>query len=81
MRLVGLRSEDDADAFGAFDDVIVGDDVAVGIDDDAGAEATLAADGAGFRIVGVVVVIVVGAEAGDLDFDDGGRDAVDEIFE
>ena len=38
LRAGRFRSEDDANAFGAFDDVIVGDDVAVGIDDDAGAE-------------------------------------------
>ena len=44
-----MRREDDADTLGAFDDVIVGDDVAVGIDDDAGAEAALAADGLDFE--------------------------------
>lgn len=82
MRSVGLRGENDADAFSAFDDVIVRDDVAVWIDHDAGAEAALAPDGAGFGVAAVVVVIiVVGAETGDLNFDDGGRDAVDEILE
>ena len=54
-----MRREDDADALSAFDDVIVGDDVAVWINDDAGAEAALAADGR-FRIVVAVFLIFVG---------------------
>jgi hypothetical protein len=73
----GGGREDDAHALRTFHYVGVGDDVAVGIHDYAGAQAALAADRAG---VGVIF-IVERAVAGDLDLDDGGRDAGGEFLQ
>ena len=72
------RSKDHANAIGAFDNVIVGDDVAVRVNDDARAEAAFAANGAGAL---VVLIAFIGAETGDEDFDDGGRGVVHKRFE
>ncbi len=73
----GGGREDDAHALRAFHYVRVGDDVAVGIHDHAGAEAALAADGVG---VGVIF-FVERAIAGDLHLHDGGRDAGGEFLQ
>jgi hypothetical protein len=70
-------SEHDPDAVSAFDDVKVGDDVTVGIDDDARAETALSADAARG---GLLVLFVCRAVPGDEDFHHGGRNSANKIL-
>ena len=67
----GDWSEHHANALRAFHHVRVGDDVAVGIDDDAGAETALTPNHAGL----VADSFVGRAIAGDLDLNNRGGDA------
>lgn len=77
-RTVGLRRrEDDLDALCAIDDVGVGDDVAVGFNDEAGANGALASENdCGAATVG----ILEGRVGGDDDLDDAGGDLLDEVI-
>ena len=62
---VGVGGELDVDLVGLFDDVVVGDDVALGIDDEAGAE--------GFAHLAVVIVALVGILSAE--------EAIEEVLE
>src|SRR5262249_3208122 len=75
--LLVRRGENDAHAIRAFHDVIVGNDVAVRLDDDARAEAAFAPH----RTRAAVVLVRGGSVAAHQDLNDGGRDALDERFE
>ena len=63
---VGIGGELDKDLVGLFDDVIVGDDVALGIDDEAGAE--------GLADLAVVTAVAL---VGDL----AAEEAIEEVLE
>jgi hypothetical protein len=76
-RVSGGQGKQDPDALGTFDDVGVGHDISVRIDDDAGADAALAGDEGGVAAAGTFD----GSESGDQDLDDGGGDFGDEILE
>ena len=60
--VVGGQGQSYADALRAFDDVGVGHDVAVGIDDDSGADGVLAHDESGLRAVLFVQRAIAGDE-------------------
>src|ERR1039458_3438545 len=74
---VAGQRQRDADALRALDDVGVGHDVTVGIDDDSGANGVLAHDESGLR----PVLFVQRAVAGDQNLDDRGRYFGGETFQ
>ena len=73
-----MRRDDNVDGLRAVDDVGVGDDVAVGINDDAGADGAVAFDDGGIL---AAFGGFGGPVAGDEDLDYGGGNAVDESFD
>ena len=75
--IVGGQGQSYADALRAFDDVGVGHDVAVGIDDDSGADGVLAHDESGLG----AAFFVQRAVAGDQNLDYRGRYFGGETFE
>src|ERR1700691_1141510 len=75
--VVARQGQGYTDALGAFDDMGVGHDVAVGIDDDSGPDGVLAHDESGHR----AVLFVQGTVAGDDNLNDRGRYFSGETFE